>query len=205
MNFYTIYSDSHEKLLLNYLLPSISSESLTIKKMDQYCETGSFYSKGWSHACYQKVLYFYDICKKEFNGVFLFTDVDVQFFLDPTEQLLLELEDYDIACQDDINQSCSGLFVCRSNIATLNMFEAMIDGYEKEDQFTLNKYLSMVRNKRLSHRFFNIAHFTGRTWDHKDFDIPTDIIAHHANWTVGVESKIELLKIVKNKYDLLRR
>lgn len=208
MNIYTIYSDSHEEMLLRYLLPSLPSgygRSITVKKVNQYCASGSFYSSGWADMCREKVIYFLDICKREMGNTFLFTDADVQFFSDPIEPLLIELGDFDIACQDDIHQFCSGLFVCRANDATLALFHAILEGYENEDQFTLNKYLHLVNHKKLSHRFFNVAHSIGGPWSGSDFNIPEDIIAHHANWTVGVENKIKLLDLVRVKYDLLRK
>ena len=37
-------------------------------------------------------------------------------------------------------------------------------------------------------------------WDGQDFNIPADIIMHHANWIVGVQNKIKLLNLVKDKY-----
>jgi len=29
--------------------------------------------------------------------------------------------------------------------------------------------------------------------------VPPDIVIHHANWTVGIDNKINLLNIVRNK------
>jgi len=80
----------------------------------------------------------------------------------------------------------------------------MVDNYRLEDQTSLNDNLHMVKHKRLSHRFFNVAHYLNGVWNNRDFNIPNDIIIHHANWTIGVQNKIELLKLVRSKYDLLR-
>jgi hypothetical protein len=138
------------------------------------------------------------------GNIFIFSDADVQFFADPVERLLLELGDADIACQDDINQLCSGFFICRANDRTLAMFNSMRHNYDLEDQATLNAHISMVKSVRLSHAFFNVAHSIGTVWNGQDFDIPEDILVHHANWVVGVENKVKLLDLVRSKYDLLR-
>lgn len=205
MRIYTIYSESHSFLFTDYFLATISASlDIRSKKTLQLCSSGSFYSAGWSDICFEKVLYFKQICEQEMGNVFIISDVDVQFFSDPIDQLLLELGDFDIAGQDDIHAMCSGFFVCRANESTLKMFTSMVDNYRLEDQTSLNDNLHMVKHKRLSHRFFNVAHYLNGTWDNRYFDIPEDIIIHHANWTVGVQNKIELLKLVRNKYDLLR-
>lgn len=207
MNLYTIHSESHREMALNYLLPSIpdSIQCYSRYVAHQHCESGSFYNNGWTDACYEKVVFFRDICLKEMGNIFIFSDADVQLFGDPTEQLLLELGHNDIACQDDINQFCSGFFVCRANDKTLAMFDAMLSNYILEDQATLNRHLGMVNAIKLSHVFFNVAHSIQTVWDGQDFEIPNDILVHHANWTVGVENKIKLMDLVKAKYDLFRK
>ena len=43
---------------------------------------------------------------------------------------------------------------------------------------------------------------TSGTWQGtEDFDIPKDIVIHHANWTTPFNNKIKLLNIVRQKYD----
>jgi len=205
MRIYTAYSESHSSLFTDYFLATLPiSLELHTKKIPQICVSANFYEAEWSDICFEKVLYFKQICEQEMGNIFIVSDVDVQFFSDPVDQLLYELRDFDIAGQDDIHAMCSGFFVCRANESTLKMFTSMADNYRLEDQTSLNDNLHMVKHKRLSHRFFNVAHYLNGTWDNRDFDIPKDIIIHHANWTVGVQNKIELLKLVRSKYDLLR-
>ena len=207
MNLYTIHSESHREMALKYLLPSIPDSIQCHYRYvsHQHCESGSFYNDGWTDACYEKVVFFRDICLKEMGNIFIFSDADVQFLGDPVWPLLSELGSRDIACQDDINQFCSGFFVCRANEATLDMFNAMIDNYRVEDQFMLNECIHMVQAKKLSHRFYNVAHSIHSVWNGQSFDIPEDILVHHANWVVGVENKCKLMDLVRTKYDILRK
>lgn len=205
MRIYTTYSESHSSLFTDHFLATIpESLDLYTKKMPQLCTSGNFYESGWSEVCFEKVLFFRQVCEQEMGNTFIISDVDLQFFSDPTGQLLDELGDFDIAGQDDIDAMCSGFFICRGNDSTLKMFTSMVDNYRLEDQTSLNDNLYMVKHKKLSHRFFNVAHYLNGVWNHRSFDIPEDIIIHHANWAIGVQQKDELLKLVRNKYDLLR-
>ncbi len=199
MNIYTLYSASHETLYRNFFLPSVPDNlQIVAKTVDQACPSGSFYQDGWSDICRQKVIWFRDICKKEMGDTFIYSDVDVQFFGDILFPLLSELGDYDIACQEDLGQYCSGFFICKASERTLALFECMVDRYNKEDQYTLNKYIWMVDAKYLSGQYYTVGHSIGTVWDGQPFDIPGDILVHHANWTVGVENKMKLLQIVRD-------
>ena len=146
---------------------------------------------------------FYEICKENMGEPFVFLDVDIQFFSSIADILLEELEDYDIACQHDIHQYNSGQFICMANDRTLSMFEKMKAEYTLEDQTTLNHHLHMCKHKFLSKRFFTVGHAINKQWDGENFEIPTNIVSHHANWVVGVDNKIKIMDIVREKYDRL--
>ena len=55
--------------------------------------------------------------------------------------------------------------------------------------------------KVLSTRFWTFGSFGGQ-WKGQNFDIPENLLMHHANWTEGIDNKIKLLEIVKNKFNL---
>ena len=138
-----------------------------------------------------------------------------QFFKPFVKCMIEELEDYDIACQNDVfpygdrNTYCAGLFICNANENSLNFFKTIYDSmikvhkYDKSynDQTALNGYLHNIKHKLLSSKFYTIAQTTGCLWNNKiDInDIPSDILLHHANWTHGIENKIKLLEFIKSK------
>jgi hypothetical protein len=81
MKLYTIYTDSHKNLYENYFLKTIPNEFEIIStKVDQECATGEFYSDGWGKTCYRKVELFYKACLENMGGLFVYSDVDIQFF-----------------------------------------------------------------------------------------------------------------------------
>jgi hypothetical protein len=114
--------------------------------------------------------------------------------------MIEELADLDIACQDDITTYSSGFFICRCNDRTLKMFQNMKEFYNKEDQTSLNDQIHVCSHKVLSRRFFTFGHIVPRPWRGEDFDIPSDILVHHANWVAGIDNKITILDLVKEKF-----
>lgn len=192
----------YEKCLLNTIPREFNLKAIEIP---QECPSGSFYSKGWNATCYRKVELFYQICKENLGNVFAFFDVDIQFFGNVQDVMLEELGDFDIACQDDLGACCSGQFICKASPTTLNLFELMLSNYKIEDQTTLNNHISVCKYKYLSKRFFTFGHAIPKQWQGEDFDIPKDILTHHANWVVGVENKLKIVEIVREKYNRLKQ
>tara|TARA_R110002096_G_scaffold11890_2_gene43347 strand:- start:294 stop:875 length:582 start_codon:yes stop_codon:yes gene_type:complete len=186
----------------NYFLTSIPDEfKLHVKEIPQECPTGSFYQAGWDKTCFRKVEFFEEICKENFGDMFIFSDVDIQFFGNFKNEMIEELGDCDIACQDDITTFSSGFFICKCNDTTLKMFQNMKEFYNREDQTSLNDQIHITKHKFLSKRFFTFGHIVPRPWNGEDFDIPDDILVHHANWVAGIDNKIKILDLVREKFN----
>ena len=200
MKLYTIHTPSHKPLYDNFL-KSLPTEFEHInKEIPQECETGDYYEKGWDITCYRKVEFFYEKCKENQGEYIVFSDVDIQFFTEKLEETLLkEIGDYDIACQDDCGIYCSGFFIVNCNEATLQLFKTMKEKYVKEDQTSLNAHIGLVKAKFLSRKFFTVGHIIRRQWVGQDFSIPYEILIHHSNWTIGIDNKMKLMEVVKNK------
>lgn len=201
MNIYTLYSQSHKILFDRYFVPTLPSEfTLKSYETEQLCSSGRYYESGWSEMCKLKVLLFRDACIENMGGLYVWSDVDIQFFGNCLDVMLEELGDLDIACQHDFTAHCSGLFIVRANHKTLDMFNAMVENYRIEDQTTLNDHINSVRNKYLSNKFFNYGQTRGHVWDgNEQFNVDKDILVHHANWTIGVDNKIRMLEYVRSK------
>ena len=209
MKIYTIHSESHNELYKNFFIPSLPKDlELCSHLIPQECETANFKEHGWKRTCYRKTEIFLKACDENTNDIFVFSDVDIQFFDTNIVSILLdELSDYDLACQYDTGYLpyCSGFFVCRVNDRTKDLFNRINKFYIEEDQTSLNYHISACRAKFLSNRFYTVAQSIGTKWDGQYFDIPKNISIHHANWVVGVQNKILLLKLVREKYELLSK
>lgn len=216
MKLYTLFSDSHKKLLLNYFLPSLykyENIDIVIKKINQICNSGTYGKEGWFETMKNKALYCLQACKDNYGNKIIYADCDIQFLAPFIEQMENELEDYDIACQDDVfpfqNRTtyCAGLWICQSNNNTISLFKNIISDMNKkgpfsntwDDQNALNENVNRIKHKTLSHRFYTIAQSKATLWDNDyTINIPKNILVHHANWTHGIENKIKLLEFVKN-------
>lgn len=72
--------------------------------------------------------------------------------------------------------------------------------------FTKFKNPFNLKIKHLPATFFGGGTFTADLWKPgDDLIIPDNIILHHANWTIGIENKLEQLKYVKDAVAMLSK
>ena len=64
-----------------------------------------------------------------------------------------------------------------------------------------NYNITVKKHKFLSKRFFTFGHIVPRPWNGEDFDIRNDILVHHANWVAGIDNKIKILDLVREKFN----
>jgi hypothetical protein len=157
--------------------------------------------------------------KKYWGEVFLYSDVDVQFFRPAKEILLKAIENHDIACQadDPYGLLCSGFWIGRANRRVLRLQENMRKCILKErrDQIAFNRILKVGRMDKILYSvanlsgscrytslpttFFGGGTFTAKQWHPGDeLPVPENPVMHHANYTKGVDSKIAQLKYVRD-------
>jgi Exostosin family/Nucleotide-diphospho-sugar transferase len=204
MKIYTYYTQSHKILFDNWFSKTVVDLEIDATFGEQECATGSYYQDGWKKTTMKKVDIFIKACQENMNDIFVFSDVDIQFFGPIKEALLQELGDADIAIQNDYKGGlCSGFFICRGNERTLRMFQSMKQNESKylEDQYALNMNLHYCNVKVLTERFWTFGSY-GTQWKGQNFEIPNNLLMHHSNWTEGIENKIKLLEIIKLKNNL---
>jgi len=204
MKVYTYYTDSHKNFYDDYFSKTLEGFEIVAFQGEQECKTGSYYQDGWKNTTMKKVDIFVKACEENQNEIFLYSDVDIQFFGPIKQTLLEELGDNDIAFQNDyLGGMCSGFFVCRGNERTLKMFQNMKKNESTylEDQHALNMNLNNVKFKPLSSKFWTFGAYQTQ-WKNQNFEIPDNILMHHANWTEGLQNKKFLLDFVRQKYNL---
>jgi len=208
---YTFYTDSHEKLLNDFFLPSVpDSFETVVRHFPQECPSGSFHGDGWMHTMRRKVEYVIEAIKDSMGSWFIHADCDIQFFGDFHDDIKSELSDFDIVAMDD-NMLCAGFFACRATEDTLELWEEILDKLEafSNDQFAFNAGLiatKVLRYKTLPRfKYFNYMHTVGRddVWNpSKTLHITRaqldSILVHHANYTIGVEDKIKMMEIIRD-------
>jgi hypothetical protein len=131
---YSFYSFSHEVFKEKWFLPSIKDDYfLVLKRCDQKCSSGNYNSEGWLEVMLEKVSIIIDAISENWGSIFIYSDMDIQFFDTTKEALLNEIKDKDIVFQRDsidhfdksncLNGAfCAGFFICRANKLTLKLW-----------------------------------------------------------------------------------
>ncbi len=207
---YIFYTPSHEELKNSWFLPSIQDYFIIHEKQyQQECPRAQWMSTGWTKTTRHKIELVLDAIEEQWGGIFLYADVDIQFFAPVTHLVLQALKNKDIVFQqDDENGTiCTGFFACRANEKTRALFQdvykLMCSSELRSDQPTVNFCL---RNRSCQYEiewaYLPDIFFSGgraKTQSKTNFDIPENIVMHHANGVVGIKNKIAQLQYVKQK------
>lgn len=164
MKLYALYTPSHEALAKEWFLPSLRDDyELHVARQPQ---TGAsddhrYGTRAFNRATLAKVELIIQAIDDNRDDVFVFSDVDIQFFRPARESLEASIRGRDIAFQQnqlngEIN---SGFFICRGNARTRRLWERVKDVMrgrpEWNDQDALNHVMfqqvpSGFRNRLLS-------------------------------------------------------
>jgi Nucleotide-diphospho-sugar transferase len=210
MKMYSFYTPSHDVLRKEWFLPSIKDDfDLVVKYYDQLCESAKILDDGWNDTMLKKVDMLIEATQDNWGQVFIYADIDIQFFK-PIQTLINTLiKDKDLVIQRDNPQGgvCAGFFACRANEKTLMLWKcikSIMVNKGKRDQEALyifikkNNFLGILWDY-LPVTFFGGGTLTGDRWKPGDsLPVPHGIVLHHANYVVGVPGKIAQLEYVKN-------
>jgi len=220
MNIYTHYSETHKVMYEEFFKKSLrklyTKDELKIKCInhEQTTHTGSFMETGWLDTMHLKLQVIIQAIHENKDNYFIFSDVDIVFYDRFVDDLINSVTGYDIACQEDCGSLCAGFFIAKGNEKNLKLFTKIQKTFRQlvNDQVALNYYKNDVNYKLLdSKKYYTIGNFFNNTdgthiWDNvTDIKPPSDIKIHHANYAVGVDSKINLIKMIKNNYENLVR
>ncbi len=216
MNIYTHYSDSHKELYEDYFKKSLrdlySKDELVIRAAyhEQTTSAGTFMEAGWLESMKYKLQVILQAIEENKNDYFIFADTDIVFYKPFVEDLLQEIKDCDIACQEDCGSLCAGFFIARGNKENKKLFTHIYNNFTQmvNDQVALNHFKDMVRYKLLdTNKYYTIGNFFNNKdgthkWDGVTNIIPPkEIKIHHANYVVGVADKIKLIDLIRKNYE----
>lgn len=203
---FSIVTSSHRSLLDNWFAPTVPDDfELTIDELPQQCSQGNFMEPGWNATMRQKVLQHLRASTECDGDIFVYSDVDVQFFRPAADFLRNTLERYELACQRDSPDGgilCAGFFACRGNASTRAFWQRVLDLMDRtslNDQDALNSLRSSIKHTVLPPMFWGPGCHEAKRWvPGQPLHCPCDIVMHHANWTVGVRNKEAQLSAVKH-------
>jgi len=223
---YTLFTDSHKPFLVDYFLPTFpfcKDIDLTILYRPQHCKSASFETEGFRETTRDKVKGFIEGIESCGDGdIFMFIDVDIQFFGSFYTDIVHSIKDKDAVFQNDVFGGVNtGFFAVKNNKKVRSFFKTVLgnlDSFSQEQalaNYLLNnssQFPSIAIDwSFLPARYWTYGHIAAQpgkepntyrgSWTPgaEDFCVPSDIVIHHANWTAGVDNKIKLLEIVKDK------
>ena len=149
MKLYTYYTPSHAIFKDRWFLPSLKDDyELALKEFAQVGNAKQqFGTFEFNKTMGLKVNLIIDAIKENWNNLFLYSDIDVQFF-HPTKDLILKaIKDRDMVIQLESCRGtlCPGFFAARGNKKNLKLWQDIRDELlrhkDKNDQDILNELL----------------------------------------------------------------
>ncbi len=210
---YSFYTLSHKQLKDEWFLPSIKDDyEIIIAQYEQECPSGEYRSKGWIKTMLHKVDLILDAIDQNWEKIFIYSDIDIQFFK-PTEKIIVKLMyDRDILFQTEspTGDIGAGFMVLQGNERTRELWQTirkfMLNHPGKTDQLSLNfllrktKQLGQLKWGYLPVEFFAGGTLTGKVWHQgQPLALPKNVILHHANSTIGMQNKLAQLRYVRSK------
>lgn len=212
MRLVTYYTPSHADMCRRYVL-SRSWKFAEVRSFEygQTCPTGSFKQEGWN-ACMNDKLDC--LLRLPMDGqATLYVDADVALMPglhEWAEEQIRQIPFDGIAYSDDVVQWCAGVMLFRSTSkvhAWWRLLQDLSPIWNAPDQDVIHA-LRHQCHERGGHLPVPMQVLPKESvcswatlgnldvWTGQPFEVPTTCVAWHANWTIGVESKSEMLRRV---------
>ncbi len=211
MKILTCFTPSHASLFERFrstLAKTNPALELLVHEGIQLSSSGEYASPGFAQTMTEKLKFILASWEEFADGeVFVFADADVQFFGDIFGDIRANFStETDIAFQDDVCRFCAGFMVIRKNGRTRALLERaalLAPKHPEYDQGALN---DLIRTENLvsvsllpRNKYFTVAATIGcKVWEGERFEVPQEILMHHANWVIGVDRKLQLMDYVQS-------
>jgi GR25 family glycosyltransferase involved in LPS biosynthesis len=216
---FTYCTESHKVFIpwLETIYKVYPNITIDYAYFDQDCPSGVFEEYGYKKTMIkkiQRIIELFDLYPDE--KYFIFSDVDIQYFK-PFHHITNHLlETHDILFQSDDYSVCMGFIIFKNNNAVKKLFEITLnllitsDDEKYHDQKAVCDALIEYKDLKyatLSKDFFNFKFYetpSTELWSMKKIissklEIPANIIMHHANWIMGIDEKLEMLRFVSKQ------
>jgi len=205
-------SELYEEMLNDFWLRSVPSDCRPVLRV--FHEGPVTYAKGsWHRVTDRKFDLILERIEKEAEGsIFVFSDVDIQFFGAIADDLRCLAQGYDLLFQHDrgthhppvLEWLNSGFIVIRACSASRQVFEKARAYLREKDDPRVDDQVAL-RVVTADERQARMGILPTRYWTHgrpgwtprQDIDPPADILMHHANWIIGNGIKVAQLGIVR--------
>jgi hypothetical protein len=220
----TLYSPSHAPLYERWrasLEVTGTRAEIRVREVPQECATAEYLSPGWMETMHRKLHGIRDdlaeLVERGEPAMLIHSDCDVQWFRDPVEWLADNPQWFankvDARWQHDGRMyRCAGLGILRATDDALDEVRDWIDRTVKgvpsiyrHDQDALQE-ASVSFSRILPVEWWSAGAQTWSVWTPgaPTPQPPKGIVAHHANWCVGVADKLALMDAVRAKVEAAR-
>lgn len=210
------YTPTHYEMCHRFVMSrAYGFDERRFNKYEQTCETGNFKSDGWNACMLDKLNTLLGLPTD--NMPTLYVDADVCLMPSLVEWCrwyVEHLETDEVAFSDDIIQWCAGIMLFRSSKRVHQFWQTIADlsnAWNLPDQDAIHQL--RLQADQQSGRFpitprvlpkdvfcnwatVNADSAIPALWAGQAFEPPKTCLAWHANWTVGVASKTQMLERV---------
>jgi hypothetical protein len=211
----TYYTPSHAAMCRRFVLSRAwGFYERRPSRFEQTCPTGAFKSDGWNVCMLDKLRCLLSLPCDGMPTVYVDSDVALlRGFHDWCESVFAELPGSAVAFADDVVQWCAGVMLFRSTPAVhefWRLLASLSPIWNLPDQDIIHQLrqqvtqtggqLPILPRVLPPDRVCNWATVNAPTlpqpWDGEAFVVPQSCVAWHANWTIGVDRKMQMLERV---------
>lgn len=212
MRLVTYYTATHKDMCRRYVLSRAWGFSdVHATECEQTCKSGSFKQSGWNDCMLDKLRCLMALPADGIPTLYVDSDVILRRGLsDWCVRHIAGMQDDEIAYSDDVVQWCAGVMLFRSTEKTQAWWRLIADlspiwnvpdqdvihalrMQSKHHSGTLPVKMSVMPPERVCN-WATIGNST--VWNGEPFAVPETCVAWHANWTLGVPAKLEMLRRV---------
>ena len=210
MKLYTFYTPSHETLYRKWFLPTLQDDFEVRAVRYEQVDGGEQYgTSAFNTTMLHKVDLILEAIRENWGKIFVYADVDIQFFAPIEEDVIKLMEGYDMVIQKNSwwrGEVCAGFFAAVGNERTRKLWEdvraRLIDQETKHDQHILNELLvdtpSLVYRLLLGMRklsrghlrfgqpsYVNAPNTYGVKWTYLPDTYFDPGVSHYGGWSAG--------------------
>ena len=202
----TFWTPSHRDMAREFVLDRVRGfTDIVAVEYPQQCPSGSFKQPGWNACMDDKLRLLLDLPTDDQPTLY----VDADCLLLPgverwAEETAARLQPDEIAYSNDVIQWCAGVMLFHTTKAVRDWWRLVLDMsrlLDLPDQETIAvlrqyaKRLPVPMSCLPASRVANWGTLGNRTpWAGEPFTVPSSAVVWHANWTIGVPSKMAMLR-----------